>query len=242
MKPPELKIPFNELPRIALMTMAFNPVYTKHSLINGYHQIYPADKIVHVLLHQEPYPPHLEHDLEPYQVVELDVPGKWAAVWCFKLYAFLEYCKQNEIKYMAFWDEDDIFPPYYLWAGMDNLLGKAKDSSATWTSDNLAVKRESVKEINYANPVGNSIGRVKLFSNVAAIMRMRYQNGNRNSNAKGAIDDIYWKLLDRTRKIYDRGDEIPLRAYVFHGLANTLVHRIAEENIDYDWEWKRSQV
>ena len=241
MKPPTTQIAYDDLPTIALMTMAFNPVYTKHSLINGYHQIYPADKIVHVLLHQEPYPPHIEHDLDPYMVVELDVPGTWSAVWCFKLYAFLDYCKAEGIEYMAFWDEDDIFPPYYLWAGVDNLLNDAGGADITWTSYNLAVKRGSVQKLYYDNPVGNSIGRVDTFAEVADELKARYPSGLRRDTGKGAIDDRYWLSLYTKAKPYNRREDIPLRAYVFHGLANTLVHRKAEDNIDYNWKWERSQ-
>ena len=143
---------------------------------------------------------------------------------------------------MAFWDEDDIFPPYYLWAGVDNLLNDAGGADITWTSYNLAVKRGSVQKIYYDNPVGNAIGKVSAFAEAADALNIRNPKGLRRGTSKGAIDDLYWHLLRDNANVYNRREDIPLRSYVFHGLANTLVHRKAEDNIDYNWKWERSQV
>ena len=96
-------------PSVTYGTLAYNPIFTKQSIIKALHQNYPDSLKTVVLLHQEPFPSRIKHDL-PITIEEFDVRGSWPGLWLFKMSRLVEECKSDII---ILWDEDDMFEPDY---------------------------------------------------------------------------------------------------------------------------------
>lgn len=217
-------------PEVALLCMSFIPDNKYHAIINTMEQSYPHDKLHLVILHQPPYPMHiLNHELD-FSLIELNVPYDWCAAWMFKLETCLEYCKAHDIKYMAWWDEDDRFPYDYIEDAMCDLL--ASDSDIVTNIDNWHIKADSIMVETYLNTIGNMVGKVEVFDKAFQELKKRYPTGIKADGEYNvpdmAIDFDYFQMLKKG----NIGTHGKLRYYRFHSRTNTKYMRDPKWNVD----------
>jgi hypothetical protein len=121
----------NELPKIAILTMAFNPMNTAHAVINALEQTYPNKKLY--LMRQEPCNP-VDHSFD-LEIEECIVKGHWPKLWAFKFVKGLTIIREP---ITAIMDEDDRFRADYLEVGIRKILSGEAD--VTCNMENIDIR------------------------------------------------------------------------------------------------------
>ena len=240
-------LPLYDLPSVALMTMAFNPVFTKNAIFHAAIQDYPNHLKTLYLLTQNEMQPSVAHDL-PFRIVQLDIEGKWPELWLWKLMRFFEVATED---YLVIFDEDDYFEPNYLSDGIEAIL--KNEAKMSWTFKNRFVTRKYIQNGNYRSAFGTIFVERELAQKSAQRIwwkcyEQHWEPGIKppeNYGGRGAQDmnfqhELIWDIAGirvESNSEFDFGDGIVehhgKRWYIYHRNANTVSGRLDEDCIDY---------
>lgn len=237
-------------PSVALMTLSFNPVFTKQAIFHAAIQEYPNHLKTLYLITQNGDQPRMSHDL-PFRLFQFDVAGKWPELWLLKLMKFFEHATED---YVAIFDEDDYFEPTYIKKAIDALLDQGV--KFVWNFDNKMVNRFKIVDGTYRSGFGTIVGERKLLHRCAKIVwfnfyGVKWYPGSRppdgfDYNSRGCQDANYYVVLVKeasgitigVNDGFEMGPNIGLhdgvRWYVEHLNANTCSGRKDEDCIDFN--------
>ena len=243
------------LPSVAYLTMTLSQRSTMNVLAWCAAQDYPDELKTIYLMHQEPYPGKLIHDL-PFKVREYNVPGVWRqGLWAKKLYAFSEVVKED---IMMIFDEDDCWMPDYTQTAIKPLLDQDKYDFA-WCYDMQFV--ESLYDIGglarqystfeklpeggqwrpgammkrHQSAIGTLVARVPGFLDVIAHFKRLHPDGMAEiagGTRAGPIDNYFRRLLQGTYKDRLTEHQATGRWYHIHTGASSRHGRRKEGYID----------
>ena len=217
-------------PTVTYGTLAYNPIFTKQSILKALYQDYPDALKTIMLLYQQPFPARLTHNL-PIKITEIDVPGTWPGIWLIKLLYMVELAKSDIV---ILWDEDDMFEPGYT----GKIIAKLQEGHRfCWSHNNIIVFREKVYYGEYRSPIGTVAGWTEPFREVLKEFVSRHPRGL-NSRGNGPVDNVLRRELAKMEKpaMHDG-----VRAYFNHLGTNTRGDRDQKERIDYGFDWSRYQ-
>ena len=129
----------SDLPKVAYLSMCYDPVDNINACAWCLAQDYPNEKKVLYLVHQQPYPEPLIHDM-PIKIIELYTEGKWPALWMLKLKTFIEECRED---IGLIFDQDDCWMPDYTRKAIAPLIESDKMNFA-WCFDMYHVRNAYV--------------------------------------------------------------------------------------------------
>lgn len=236
----------DNLPSVALMCFAFNPVYTKTAIFCAYIQNYPDHLKTLYLITQNGNQPNIGTDL-PFRIVQIDIAGAWTELWLLKLRAFLEVCTED---YVAIFDEDDFFTPGYISKAIEAITDGGYEM--VWNFDNRLTGRFKIVQGKYRSPFGQIVvKREHAFNALKELWQMVYDvpygsdEPGREYGGRGCQDKNYHNILLRqiTSEDQIRNEDLIIpgkiglhtgeRWYRYHLNANTCSGRIDSECIDF---------
>jgi len=242
------------LPTVAYLCMCFLPMKTMDILAWVMAQDYPNELKTVYLIHQEPFPDTLLHDL-PIEIKEINVPGEWPALWAFKLWAF---CAAVTEDVTVMFDQDDCWMPDYTREAIQPLLevpghdlawcyhmrfvqkqyeiaGKISVVSKNQKLYRGGKWRPSVTWGRHQSAIGTLVARTPAFREVVAALKKNHPTGmveTKTGQFSGPIDNYLRRLIqnayaDRLIEHNARG-----RFYFIHTRASSKFGRRKEGYVD----------
>lgn len=250
---PEVEI--NDLPTIAYLTMALDPVKTMNALAWCAAQDYPDHLKTQYILYQEPFPEDIIHDV-PFHVKQIRVPGTWPALWAQKLWAFLEAAEEDLI---LVFDEDDCWMPSYTREAIRPLM-ESDQFDFAWCYDMLWIEKlycvgdtalfyskfdklpkggvwaPVVQWKRHPSAIGTLVARLEPFRAVCDVLKENHPNGlvkgKKSGQYAGPIDNYLRRLLQNTYKDKLTEHQAKGRWYFVHKKASSKYGRRKEGYID----------
>ena len=232
-------------PAVGICTMAWHPLMKMHSICNALDQTYPNKHLY--LMQQAPFPSPLQHDCGM-PLTEINVAGKWPAVWMFKLEQFQQRCEEP---LFALMDEDDRFHIDYLTKALQPII--LDEALLAWSFNNIIIKNELMKggsypvflHGRYRSGIGTLVGKTSELGRIIKRLKILCKNGLTEKGG-GPVDAIMKNLIEKLSNQYkDRG--LPYlvkhkgeRRYFFHMNTNTKGDRDKRESIDYGWNERKA--
>ena len=222
------KVAKSKLPSIGYLCMSHDAIDKMNAIVDCVNQDYPNSLKNLYILHQDPFPQHLTHDL-PITITEIDVKGTWPELWLRKQEAFYKACHED---IMVNWDEDDRYSPAYTRHAIEPLLDGV--TRITWTPVNRFMQNGNIVRGVYGSTIGSIAGytetlrpmiekMVQEFPFYTTAQVQPYHSSKRDAQVlctAGALDECFRRML------VDSG--IPVRThhgerwYFFHSQTNTI--------------------
>ena len=219
-----------QLPRIAYLTMAVDPINTRHAILNAVDQDYPDHLKTLYLLHQEPFTPGIKHDL-PIKIKEIDVKGTWPALWFWKLIAFTRIAREH---LTIIFDEDDRFSRFYTREAIEALLRDSR--RGVYNRRQLIVNRKSIKVGKYKPFWGTLVIRTKDLKEMVELFAKLHTDGINHAprGRKVPLDGPFCSFLNEKLGPGSLGTHRGKRYYFNHSKSNSQLngHARPEESID----------
>jgi len=176
-----------EPPKIAYLTLAFQPINIRHAIVNAIQQSYPHEIKTLYLMHQDPFPQQMTQLEVPFKVKEFNVRGVWANLWFLKVKRFCEVCTEPLV---VLWDEDDRFEYEYTSKAVRALA--ESDSDATWNWWNWFVTKAGIFRKKHFEPIGTIVIKTDALRGAIANVERRYPMFNQGG---GPLDTAIRKYL-----------------------------------------------
>lgn len=179
----------NDWPPVTYLTMAYEPVNTRHAIINAIEQEYPGEKTI-VLIHQKAGM-EVQSNM-PIQIINTFARGEWPALWLAKLEAFIAVADWRSVT--VWWDEDDMFEPTYTMEAVIPIMHHAADG--TWTDKTYYVKKGGIVEGTYPRSNGTLAIKTDVLKAFVPKVRETHPRGYRVVNGVDlTVDPTLVKLL-----------------------------------------------
>lgn len=158
-------------PPVTYLTMAYEPVNTRHAVINAIEQEYPGEKTI-VLIHQNPA---IKLSSSLINIVNTYATGEWPALWLAKLEAFLKVADPGSVA--VWWDEDDMFESTYTTEATLHIMHYGVIGA--WTDKTFYVKKGGIVEGTYPRSNGTLAIKVDALKTVVPEVRKIHPEGHR---------------------------------------------------------------
>ena len=213
---------------VAYLTLTWDPINMRHAIINVLNQDYP-DKLKKLyLMCQEPYPDKIIHSM-PFEIEQIDVPGKWGALWFLKLQAFSKVVKEDIV---ITWDEDDRFKFNYTTKALLPFT-EFFSCDATYNHHSHWVKKSGFFYQDLKEPSGTLCYKPEILKKCLPLLKEAYPNLELRPNHP--LDTPFRRMIESNYTVQEHKGE---RFWMFHSKqTSNLVHapnRLVEEHLDHD--------
>ena len=161
----------SDYPPVTYLTMAYEPINTRHAIINAIEQDYHGVKTI-VLIHQDP---KIKLSSPLINIVNICATGEWPALWLAKLEAFVTVANPNSVA--VWWDEDDMFEPTYTRQVVMPIMQFS--AIGTWNVNTYYVKKGAIVQGLYPRSNGTLAVRVDVLKKVVPEVRKLHPEGYR---------------------------------------------------------------
>jgi hypothetical protein len=202
----------SEWPPVTYLTMAYEPVNTRHAIISAIEQVYLGEKTI-VLIHQDPA---IRLSSSLINIVNVCATGAWPALWLAKLEAFVKVADPDSVA--VWWDEDDMFDPFYTTHAVVPI--RHYDAVGTWTDKTYYVKKGGIVPGTYPRSNGTLAVKVDALKAIVPEIRKMHPDGHRIKQGMTlTVDPTLVKLLGE-RYGDNMMDHIGLRYYFMRSGGN----------------------
>lgn len=202
----------NNYPPVTYLTMAYEPVNTRHAVINAIEQVYPGKKTI-VLIHQDP---KTKVSSSLIDIININVSGEWPALWLAKLEAFVKVADPESVA--IWWDEDDMFGTLYTATAIIPII--QGDAVGAWTDKTYYIKKGAIVPGTYPRSNGTLVIKVDALKAIVPEVRKIHPDGHRIKRGMTlTVDPTLIKALG-TRYGSKIRDHIGMRYYFLRSGGN----------------------